>query len=327
MRNMDNRTLQLGLNEHIVYSEGESPVEINNEEFKFFISNVSLIFVKEITYLFKKSTFEVIKWPIKKIKLKVDIPQVKVEHGEYKTWNIVIYFNRGVKKIEFYYESRLKKSFKKKHVEQIANIISNLRTKAISDLKSKYNEKAAITRVENINKEIIKPMHSAQSNPKSKDDELLRKKGFMSYEVVIAPDERYYIDYRVQKFAIKNFSGLRIMKFKDFKSYSIDYDNPKSSTSVHFGGGAFEGALTGSFLTKSLIGKSAAKVGAIAGGVAKSIANTHIDFGGKLAARIAIRYRTHNQTIELSDFTSLEAYRPLFDMLDKISDLNKSKRV
>jgi len=322
---MDNRTLQLESNEYLVYSEGESTVNIKDDEFKFFISNINLIFLKEITYLFKKSTYEVIKMPIEKIKIISDIPQIKVEQGDYKSWNLVIFFDRGSKKVEFYYESILGKNHRKKHVEQIANMISDLSIKINSDSKSMNKEEVSIEKVANKNSNLSSNYSRESSSHSSGDQKILKKKGFMNYDTIRTPNAKYYIDYELRMFAVKDFSGIKILKFKDFKGYSIDYDNPKSSTSVHYGGGMLNGAIQGNFLGKSILGKSAARVGAIAGGLAKGIANTHINFGGKLAARVVFRYRTHNTTIELSDLSSLEAYRPLFDMLDKISTINSKK--
>lgn len=321
---MDNRTLQLESNEYIVFSEGESTLNVNEEKFKLFISNLNLILLKENTYLFKKSIFEVTKWPIDKIIVIDGIPQVKVEHGEPKTWIIEICFSEDVKRIEFYYESRLKKNHMKKHVEKIASLLSNLRKQVVNESRNKSNENSSSKIVEDNNDITIKTIRSNYSSHKSEVHRKLYKKGFTNYEIVTIPNRSCYIDYRAQMFAIKDFSGLKIMKFKDFKGYSIDYDNVKSSTRVDYRGGAFEGALTGNVLAKSFVGKSAAKIGTIAGGLAKSIVNTNVSLGSNLAARVVIRYKTHNETIELSDLSSLKAYRPFFDILDKISSINKN---
>jgi hypothetical protein len=118
---MDKNILNLDENEYIVYEKEQSYVFFKDEEVELYITNLNLILVNETMYMFKKSTYDITKWPVNDIKVIDKIPQITIENdAENAYWNIVMLFNRGIKKIGLYYGSVFKKNEVKKEVELLA---------------------------------------------------------------------------------------------------------------------------------------------------------------------------------------------------------------
>lgn len=134
---MEKSILDLAQNEYIVYEKEDSVVLYKDEELTLFITNLNMILLSETTRLFKKSTYDVVKWPIADIKIIDNVPQIKIEYDDDNgCWNIVILFVKGIQKIGFYSDKSLfKRDNVKKDVEQLAENISQLRMKGTIVLK------------------------------------------------------------------------------------------------------------------------------------------------------------------------------------------------
>lgn len=394
---MDTNILNLEQDEYVVYEKEDSVVIIKEEEFEFLVTNRNLYLVETISPMFKKTTYNITKLPIENIRVIDDIPQIKIEQGDYSCWNIVILFNNGVKKIGIDYGSLFKKQEVKKEVERLAEQISQLRTMGTIVLKPKNHsnnppqeerpsskKKSFIgnkitntigilrdTLNPNVEEEVTEKIEEQPSEslidneydfcthcgskkkktsrfcpscgseqtvstlvhvgtehdePKFDDYPFLMKHGFVNYDIVKVPHSTYYVDYTSKKFAKRNIFDIKIIKFKEFIKYEIEEDDLKSETKIVSNGNIVQGAFSGGSIAKSLIGKSAIKVGAIAGAAINGIFGAKINFPHKIAVRVTIHYRSYNnETWEFADKAALDKYKPLLEMLDRINDINHHK--
>lgn len=164
--------------------------------------------------------------------------------------------------------------------------------------------------------------------PTFDDNPFLMKHGFVYCDIVKVPDATYYVDYASKKFAKRNIFDIKIFKFKEFIKYEIEEDDGlKSETKIITHGDVIGGAFTGGSIAKGFIGKSAIKAGAIAGAVITGALGTKLNYPHKIEVRVTIYYRSYNnETWEFSDKATLDEYKPLLEMFDRIGEINHPKK-
>lgn len=183
----------------------------------------------------------------------------------------------------------------------------------VSKIKDSLNNQPSLEEVQKLHKEIF---HNIDDEKRD-----LMRLGFQEYETVETPTKDYYFDFTKRKFTFKHGREFKVLKFKDFKDYTINYDNPRKSSSLEYRGGAFKGALYGNALGKNILGKSAVKVGAVIG----ALAGTKLNLGGKVAVQVVIRFKPFNTTLTFTEVKSLEQYIPLLEMLDRVSEFDRRR--
>ncbi len=125
--------LNLEVNEYVAYEYEEHMFFEKKGGFLFYVTNLHVILVKEEVHFLRKSTYQILKFPIRDIRQIDGAPQVALEEDEDEgTWDILILFYNGLKRFSFEYGNKKKDKVK---IEKIAEIITQLSSRGTIVLK------------------------------------------------------------------------------------------------------------------------------------------------------------------------------------------------
>ena len=128
--------LQLENGEYVVYQYEEGAAYFRESAVDFYLTNFNILLVKENAHLFKKSTYDYFRFPLRDIRTNNGIPQISVEKDSDDNWYISMLFVNGIKKITFESEGGWKSKKWKAKIESVADKISQLVTTGTIVLRS-----------------------------------------------------------------------------------------------------------------------------------------------------------------------------------------------
>lgn len=319
---MNRNQLKLDANEYIIYEKHDDTVIHEEDHFEFFLTNRNIILIHSINKIFRKTTYNLIKYPLKDIKIIEGETQVRLENNQTSDcFDIVISFNKVEKRIGFNYDSFISKIKVRKEANHVIDQISKV---CISHLSESKDQKE-VTRGVDISKADLKDKQN--THPILPDNVIKKmiKAGFKDYTIIPFEEDLYIVDYEIQRFATYNDFRFSIFKFSDLSAFVLTRDKKKLTdgsinpvTNGHVLKGALFGRSFANGLAPKILKKTAKRVGLAVGGLSTLATKHSMKKIKQQEIRMYVRYANTQISKTFLNEDELNEHKALIEMFDNI---------